>query len=271
MSPLFVKVSSLIFVALSLIRRILENTRLKLLGSCTSDFQLNQIPLNPDKYVTNLSSVELLLHEKEVLSIGFNFSIPLNNISDLTIDSQFENLYDQLSSLTTSSTDDRSWSKVKCVDVAHQFRNSSRKQRSILTSTHFKSLKELRNRSDLVILTPDNGSGVVVMDRSDYKTKMFSILNDKSKFIADVPSDDIRELVGKVTSRLVELRGMVVIDKQEFNSLKPMVSDYPNLCGLPKIHKVDNPLRPILLMCHSPTHKLAKWLADILSPVRNEL
>ncbi|CAH8820668.1 unnamed protein product, partial [Trichobilharzia szidati] len=236
----------------SAVNKTKENTRLKLFGSCTSDFQLNQFPLNPDKYVTNLSSVELLLHEKEVLSLGFNFSIPLKNISDLAIDSQFENLYDQLSSLTPSSTDDQSWLKVKFVDVAHQFRNSSRKQRSILISTHFKALKELRNRTDLVILKPDKGSGVVVMDRCDYKTKMLSILSDKSKFIADVPSDDIRKLEGKVNSHLVKLRGLDVIDKQEFNSLKPMGSDFPNLYGLPKIHKVDNPLRPILSMCNSP-------------------
>ncbi|VDQ10563.1 unnamed protein product [Trichobilharzia regenti] len=100
---------------------------------------------------------------------------------------------------------------------------------------------------------------------------MLSILNDKRKFIVDVPSDDIKKLEGKVTSHLVKLRGIDVIDKQEFNSLKPMGSDFANLYGLPKIHKVDNPLHPILSMCNSPTHKLAKWLADILSPVRNEL
>ncbi|VDQ10026.1 unnamed protein product [Trichobilharzia regenti] len=67
---------------------------MKLLGSCTPDFQLNQFPLNPDKYLTNLSSVELLSDEKEVLSLVFDFSIPFNNISDLAIDSQFEKLYD---------------------------------------------------------------------------------------------------------------------------------------------------------------------------------
>ncbi|VDP99300.1 unnamed protein product [Trichobilharzia regenti] len=101
------------------------------------------------------------------------------------------------------------------------------------------------------------------MDRSDYITKTLPIINDKGKFIADVPSDDIRKLEGKLTSHLVKLRGIDVIDKQEFNSLKPMGSDFPNLHGLPKIHKVDNPLHPILSMYHSPTHKLAKCLADI--------
>ena len=36
---------------------------------------------------------------------------------------------------------------------------------------------------------------------------------------------------------------------------------------LPKIHKPGIPLRPILSMCHSVQHSLAKWLVEVLSPV----
>ena len=37
--------------------------------------------------------------------------------------------------------------------------------------------------------------------------------------------------------------------------------------GLPKIRKLDVPLRPILSMCHSVQHSLAKWLVECLNPV----
>ena len=37
--------------------------------------------------------------------------------------------------------------------------------------------------------------------------------------------------------------------------------------GLPKIHKPGIPLRPILPMCHSAQHSLAKWLVDVLNLV----
>ena len=37
--------------------------------------------------------------------------------------------------------------------------------------------------------------------------------------------------------------------------------------GLPKIHKTGIPLRPILSMCHSAKHSLAKWVVDVLDPV----
>ena len=36
---------------------------------------------------------------------------------------------------------------------------------------------------------------------------------------------------------------------------------------LPKIHKSGIPLRPILSMCHSAQHSLAKWLVEVLNLV----
>ena len=37
--------------------------------------------------------------------------------------------------------------------------------------------------------------------------------------------------------------------------------------GLPKTHKKDIPLRPILSMIGSSQHELAKWLSEVLAPV----
>ena len=44
-------------------------------------------------------------------------------------------------------------------------------------------------------------------------------------------------------------------------------SQRPRMYGLPKIHKSGIPLRPILSMCHSAQHSLAKWLVEVLNPV----
>ena len=41
----------------------------------------------------------------------------------------------------------------------------------------------------------------------------------------------------------------------------------PRMYGLPKTHKEDIPLRPILSMIGSSQHERAKWLAEILAPV----
>jgi hypothetical protein len=49
--------------------------------------------------------------------------------------------------------------------------------------------------------------------------------------------------------------------------LRPSATVCPKFYGLPKIHKPNVPLRPIVASIGSPTYALAKYLAEILKPV----
>ena len=49
--------------------------------------------------------------------------------------------------------------------------------------------------------------------------------------------------------------------------LTPQASSPPQLHGLPKVHKVGVPLRPIISTIGSPTYSLSKVLARILTPL----
>ena len=51
------------------------------------------------------------------------------------------------------------------------------------------------------------------------------------------------------------------------DKLSPSYSNPPQIYGLPKIHKENTPLRPIVAAIGSPTYRLAKELAHILSPL----
>ena len=53
--------------------------------------------------------------------------------------------------------------------------------------------------------------------------------------------------------------------------LTPVGSHTPRLYGLPKTHKEAVPLRPILSMTNTPTHRLAQFLADVLRAVRDAI
>ena len=46
----------------------------------------------------------------------------------------------------------------------------------------FQAMKSLRTNSDIIITKPDKGSGVVILDKSDYVLKMDKILDDNKKF-----------------------------------------------------------------------------------------
>ena len=69
--------------------------------------------------------------------------------------------------------------------------------------------------------------------------------------------------------QVLKLHGF--INEPQYHALKPIGSHLPQLYGLPKTHKQGIPLRPILSMCGSPYHQLAKWLAHILEPVNTSL
>jgi len=43
-------------------------------------------------------------------------------------------------------------------------------------------LKKLRRKKEIVVLKPDKGNGVVILDRTDYVEKIFEIVNDTGKF-----------------------------------------------------------------------------------------
>ena len=51
-----------------------------------------------------------------------------------------------------------------------------------LGKEHLESIHKLRSNEDIVIMKPDKGVGIVVMNKHDYIAKMIDILNDSSKF-----------------------------------------------------------------------------------------
>ena len=61
--------------------------------------------------------------------------------------------------------------------------------------------------------------------------------------------------------------GKKFISKEVYEFIRPVGSQRPRMFSLPKIHKPDVPLRPILSMCHLVQHSLVKWLVECLNPV----
>ena len=60
------------------------------------------------------------------------------------------------------------------------------------------------------------------------------------------------------------------LSQKLFNEIKLIGSIRPTLYGLPKLHKREVSLRPVLSMTKSLKHKLARFLNLLLDPVLNE-
>ncbi|XP_072037195.1 uncharacterized protein [Amphiura filiformis] len=79
--------------------------------------------------------------------------------------------------------------------------------------------------------------------------------------------DPILSLERKIGKAISELKEQNKVDKKKASHLTPKHTVSPRIYGLPKIHKENMPLRPIVSSINSPCYNLAKHLADILTPL----
>ncbi|KAL3269429.1 hypothetical protein HHI36_008499 [Cryptolaemus montrouzieri] len=124
------------------------------------------------------------------------------------------------------------------------------------------AFKRLRSNREITILPADKGNATVIMNTKDYEDKMAKILNDEC--YKETNTDPTIYLERK-TKKLIERSSISMEIKKD---LLPREKSFriPKLYGLPKIHKTDNPLRPIVSAVNSPTHNVARYLAKQLQP-----
>ena len=140
---------------------------------------------------------------------------------------------------------------------------------SNLTKDELQALKRLKTDENIVILPADKGRVTVVMDKTDYYDKMDALVNDKQTYQV-LKRDPTPALQRKLNSKLLDLKKTDAIDIQRYNRLRCRVPQPPKLYGLPKLHKPNIPMRPIVSFSGSPTYQLSKYLTTVLKPLTDE-
>ena len=130
-----------------------------------------------------------------------------------------------------------------------------------------KALERLRKDEDIRILPADKGRIVVVLDTDVYQQKCEALLKDTSTYKRLGKRDPTTRYKQELVSVLREIEDEGGIDRVEYRQLYPTTESTPKFYGLPKVHKKDTPLRPIVSSINSITYNSAKLLAVILSPL----
>ena len=195
---------------------------------------------------------------------------PNTKCDTLDLKTQFEGLYSQLSELKPQSDEKKTLFKVKAVNVAYQYQVAPKEKPRLLTKQHFESLNALRRNENVVLLKPDKGNGVALLNKSDYITKMNDIISDTNKFQPE-NLDTTHKIEKLINSKLKHMLNLSLIDMKTYIELRPRGTKMSHMYGLPKLHKPRMPMRPIVAMINSPYHKLAQWLANILKPIEDIL
>ena len=209
--------------------------------------------------VVNLSSYTLNQDEKKVLSLGLNYAIPHKALPVKEIIASTE----QTSKFLNHSTAQELREKVKsCIE------NYKPPRRSNLDKKQFQAISDLKHNNSIVILPADKGNKTVVMDKSEYKEKIVNLLDDKA--YCKLKRDPTTTTDRKISETLKDLQKNGEIDEKLRSKITPQHSYLPQLYGLPKLHKPNIPLRPIVSSIGSTTYQLAKELTRVLSPLRGQ-
>lgn len=236
---------------------------------------INRVNYN-EKCIFNISSKHLSTREKKLLMLGLDFSIPFYKCSwlrhHLAVEKICSAIQDivKLGLLRNGIIGDSLGNRIKEIS-----NNNYRLARRHWDKTHsvvfnredIKILEGLGADDSIAIVRPDKGKGVVVMDKLDYLSKMGRILNDKTKF---------REIKGEVFDITVKLEDRLnrmlrsikdKIGSVIFNNLYASGSVPGVMYGLPKVHKLGIPLRPIVSSIKTAGYNLAKFLQPLVIPL----
>ncbi|VDP88379.1 unnamed protein product [Echinostoma caproni] len=109
-------------------------------------------------------------------------------------------------------------------------------------------------------------------NEGDYVGKVATILTDESKLTKIAHENEKTTRIEESLSTILRKRKQKgFIDTATSERIRPTGTTIPRFYGLPKVHKSGVPVRPMLDMCNSPYHAVAKWLARLLETVRMTL
>ncbi|BHF81340.1 hypothetical protein SprV_0702447000 [Sparganum proliferum] len=97
------------------------------------------------------------------------------------------------------------------------------------------------------------------MDRIDYVNKANEIFSDVAAY-TPLAEDPTKKQAAAIKKKVTELARLKVISPDDSKLMTLSDPHIARAYGLPKVHKVDVPLRIIVPLIGSPTYNIAKWL-----------
>ncbi len=215
-------------------------------------------------------------NENTLLSLGLNYAIPMHLELDGVID--FLSATEMAISKAKLKDDDANMFRSEIIKILERNKTPTFKINRIQWIT--RTIKTLKQNKNIVILSADKGNSTVIMKKEEYEMKVYDHLNspDYSNATHD-PIDSTK----KALSIIVENNSKRLYNRHITNQneqfdpedQKKWIRDgikkwipyepvTPIFYGLPKLHKENIPLRPIVDFRGSITYRSAKHLNDLL-------
>jgi hypothetical protein len=136
-----------------------------------------------------------------------------------------------------------------------------------LTKEEASSLKKLKNNDGIIIKKADKGGGIAIMDRREYENKVITMLSDSTTYLK-LTRDPTPRAVWTVNNLIDHMTSQHVIDEKIGDLMRPLTPcRTPLFYGLPKTHKLNTPLRPIVSGIDSATDQLSAYATQFIQPL----
>ena len=140
-----------------------------------------------------------------------------------------------------------------------------------LTEVQISDLRKLKNNPYLIFKPADKGGGIVIMNKHDYILKAKEQINN-TKYYKKLDSNPTLQIARDVSDFINYLEIKNIITNKIADFLQPTFPPRtPVFYGLPKIHKKECPLRPIVSANESPTENLSAFIDYICQPIMKNL
>lgn len=211
----------------------------------------SDVNVDVDEHILNIhvSSHQLTFFQKLVLCRGLKFAIPQCQISAMEVKANFEKAYWQLEPTLCNDKKELAAATLRSIALNYIEWKGPRPPKALV-----RSINQLKKQDDIVISKQDKGSGVVVMNKSDYVRLLSEAsINDKTKFQSvslERPKKKGRpsKHYHPVLEKEKHLDSVVrrILPKHIADTVCQKGSRLAHLYGLPKTHKERLVMRPIL-------------------------
>ena len=139
-----------------------------------------------------------------------------------------------------------------------------------LTEGETGALKSLCCNTHIIIKPADKGGAVVVMNKTDYIKEGLCQLEDQ-QFYQHIPRDPTRKTAVEINNFLSFLKDRKLLPIEHIQFLTTKNPRTPIFYMLPKIHKPNNPGRPIVSGCDGPTENLSAYVDSYIKPLAQKV
>ncbi|XP_021967789.1 uncharacterized protein LOC110862888 [Folsomia candida] len=231
---------------------------------CTTAYQNNKDLLQKPT-IKNLSSRPLSALEEKLLNLGLNFSLPIKNVGNTMIDTAATLELRMMDMELTDNDKNKIRTGVARIMAKHIKKEQIQQRWEKWINN---SIRSLLQDTTICMTKADKGNCVVIMDRETYREKMAEMIMSGPYTMLN---HDPTPLHAKnVAEKCQILKENEILPENILPQLIEKNPRAPIIYGAPKIHKCNIPLRPIVDYRCSPTYKLSKYLANILTPVASK-